>query len=109
MLLLGDSANIGLFRYSGAEDDQRPAHRPSDIGVQHFCLRVDDIEAAAQKVVDAGGTLLHGPNELVGDEAGDGNYFIYIHTPWGSTIELIQIESPMAYEANTDMQRWLPE
>jgi catechol 2,3-dioxygenase-like lactoylglutathione lyase family enzyme len=107
MLRLGDSANIELFKYSGAE--QRPSHRPSDIGVQHFCLRVDDIKAAVQSVLDAGGTALHGPNELVGGEAGEGNYFIYVHAPWGMTIELIQIQSPMAFEADTDMRRWLPE
>jgi catechol 2,3-dioxygenase-like lactoylglutathione lyase family enzyme len=56
MLRLGNGPNIKLFTYSGVA--QRDPVVPSDYGLQHFCVYVDDIDAAAAQLEKAGGTPL---------------------------------------------------
>ena len=41
-------------------------------------------------------------------EKGEGNYFCYGTTPWGSVIELITLPTPLPYEEDTDLRRWKP-
>jgi catechol 2,3-dioxygenase-like lactoylglutathione lyase family enzyme len=66
MLRLGHGPNIELFTYTGVP--QRDAVVPSDYGLQHFCVYVDDIAAAAAQVEMAGGTLLSTPGDLPGGD-----------------------------------------
>jgi len=107
MLRLGNGPNLELFTYTGVA--QRDPVVPSDYGLQHFCVYVDDIEAAAARLEKAGGIPLSPPNDLPGGDAGPGNRYLYARTPWGSTIELVTYPSPQAYEATTDLRRWRPE
>lgn len=107
MLRLGHGPNIELFTYSGV--DQRSPAVPSDFGLQHFCVYVDDIDAAATRLEKAGATLLSAPSDLPGGDAGPGNRYVYARTPWGSTVELVTYPSPQAYEATTSLRRWRPE
>jgi catechol 2,3-dioxygenase-like lactoylglutathione lyase family enzyme len=107
MLRLGNGPNLELFVYSGV--DQRDPVRPSDFGIQHFCVYVDDIDAAAKQLESAGATLLSAPGDLPGGDAGEGNRYVYARTPWGSTVELVTYPSPQAYEATTALRRWRPE
>jgi len=107
MMRLGNGPNLELFTYTGVT--QRDPVIPSDYGIQHFCVYVDDIDAAAAQFEKAGGTLLSPPLDLPGGDAGPGNRFLYARTPWGSTVELVTCPSPQAYEATTDLRRWRPE
>ena len=59
MLRLGNGPNLELFVYSGV--GQRDPVLPSDFGIQHFCVYVDDIDAAATRLEKAGATLLSAP------------------------------------------------
>lgn len=97
--------SLELFQY--ATPDRRPAARPSDFGVQHIALFVDDIDEACRRIVAAGGELLQGPSPMVFSEAGPGNRWIYTRAPWGMTIELVSYDR-MAYETTTDQRRWKP-
>lgn len=106
MLRLGDGPNLELFTYSGAA--QRVPVVPSDYGLQHFCVYVDDIEEAAIRLEKAGGQLLSKPGNLPGGDAGEGNQYLYARTPWGSTVELVTYPSPQAYESRTSLRRWRP-
>ena len=106
MLRLGNGPNIELFTYTGVDQDD-PV-RPNDFGIQHVCLYVDDIDAAAARFAAAGGTLLSEPGDLPGGDAGPGNRYVYTRTPWGSTIELVTYPSPQAYESRTELRRWRP-
>ena len=106
MLRLGNGPNIELFSYSGT--DQRDPVRPSDYGLQHICIYVDEIDAAARRLEGAGGRLLSAPGELPGGDAGEGNRYVYARTPWGTTIELVTYPSPQAYESRTHLRRWRP-
>jgi catechol 2,3-dioxygenase-like lactoylglutathione lyase family enzyme len=106
VLRLGDGPGIELFEY--ADDEQRPPATPADLGLQHFSVYVDDIDAARELVVDAGGTALEGPLLLPGIESGDGNRWMYVVAPWGGIIELLTLPSPQRYEQETPLRKWRP-
>lgn len=53
MMRLGNGANIELFVYSGVT--QRAPVRPSDYGMQHFAVYVDDIAEAGERFTDSSG------------------------------------------------------
>lgn len=108
VLRIGDGANIELFDYRSAT--QQAAAVPSDMGYQHVALYVDDIDAAARQLVNAGATLMgDGPSDLPGNEAGEGCRFLYARTPWGSTVELVTYPSRQAYHDVTSLRKWTPE
>lgn len=106
MLRLGNGPNLELFSYTNVE--QSKPVLPSDLGIQHICIYVDDIDAAAKRLEKAGGVLLSQPSDLPGGDAGDGNRYLYTRTPWGSTIELVTYPSAQAYQAHTPLRRWRP-
>ncbi len=107
MLRLGDGPSIELFEY--ADDGQRPSVTASDLGIQHFAVYVDDIDAARDRIVEAGGTAYAGPSLLPGAEAGEHNKWLYTVAPWGSIVELVSRPSPEQYEEATPLRRWRPE
>ncbi|MFT8395964.1 VOC family protein [Propionibacterium sp.] len=92
MIRLPNGPGIELFEYEGP--DQRGPVVPSDIGWQHIAFYVDDVDAALTKVEAAGGSRTADPRDLAGVESGEGNRFVYVKTPWGSTIELISYPDP---------------
>jgi catechol 2,3-dioxygenase-like lactoylglutathione lyase family enzyme len=106
-LRCGNGANIELFEFY-SPDQREDFPRPSDVGIQHLALYVDDLDAAAEHLSRHGVHLMSGPNPLPGPEAGEGNRFIYARTPWGLTVELISYPAPMAYEQHSDTRRWRP-
>jgi catechol 2,3-dioxygenase-like lactoylglutathione lyase family enzyme len=100
-------ANIELFEFY-SPDQREDFPRPSDVGIQHLAVYVDDLDAAAEHLHRHGVELMSGPNPLPGPEAGEGNHFIYARTPWGLSVELISYPAPMAYEQHSDTRRWRP-
>jgi catechol 2,3-dioxygenase-like lactoylglutathione lyase family enzyme len=106
-LRCANGANIELFEFS-SPDQREEFPRPSDVGIQHLALYVDDLEAAVEHLRRHGVNLLSGPNPLPGPEAGEGNRFIYARTPWGLTLELISYPSAMAYQQRSGVRRWRP-
>ena len=106
MLALPTGPVIELFEFTGPH--QRDAAIPSDIGWQHVAVYCDDLDAAAQRVVEAGGELLSEPRPLPGPEAGERNRFVYTRTPWGNTLELLTWPDPQPYEQETARTRHRP-
>jgi catechol 2,3-dioxygenase-like lactoylglutathione lyase family enzyme len=106
MLRVANGPGIELFEVRSPHQ-QAPA-RPSDLGLQHFGVYVDDIDAAVERFVAAGGELVAAPAPTIGVEAGPGNTYCYARTPWGTVIELIAHPSPGAYEKETPLRRWTP-
>lgn len=106
LLRLGEGASIELFAYD--DPDQREAHTVADLGITHFGVYTDDIDATRERVVAAGGRALEGPLDLPREEAGAGNRWNYVIAPWGGVIELVTYPSPMGYESTTDVRRWKP-
>jgi catechol 2,3-dioxygenase-like lactoylglutathione lyase family enzyme len=106
LLRLRGGPSLELFHYEATE--QKPTPIPSDFGVQHFAVYVDNLAIAAERVRSAGGQVLRGPLDLPALEGGLGNKFWYTRAPWGLTIELISYPSPQPYEQVTKSRRWTP-
>jgi catechol 2,3-dioxygenase-like lactoylglutathione lyase family enzyme len=106
VLRLGDGPSIELFEYE--DPDRLPPPTPSDLGIQHFGIYVDDIDAACEAVIAAGGSVLDGPTLLPALESGAGNKWVYVTAPWGGIIELCSYPSPQLYEERTEVRRWRP-
>jgi len=106
MLKLGNGPGIELFEMRAPE--QTPPARASDLGIQHFALYVDDIEAAAKRFVESGGVLLTQPRKQLGIEEGAGNAFCYGRTPWGSTIELLCTPTTSGFDKVASEKRYRP-
>jgi catechol 2,3-dioxygenase-like lactoylglutathione lyase family enzyme len=105
MIQVGTGPEIELFELKA--DAQREAARPSDFGLQHLALYVDDIEAAIARFEAAGGKMFSRPNEILfPKEQGEGNLYCYGQTPWGMMIEFITFPSAMPYEGETPLRRW---
>lgn len=108
MLSIGDSTSIELFHYRGAE--QRSVAISSDLGLQHFAVYVDDIDRAARKFVEAGGTLFTEINKIFGDIEGvdERNRFVYGRAPWGTVIELVTYPAGINYPDYSEARRYTP-
>lgn len=107
MLRLGNGPNVELFELTGYR--QHASAIVNDVGLTHFGLYCDDLEASVERFKKAGGTMLHGPNDLVRQEGGDGNRFWFGRCPWGTLIEFIQFPHMLHYDASVDTVRWRPE
>ncbi|MDE1161233.1 MAG: VOC family protein [Acidobacteriaceae bacterium] len=107
LLRFGNAANIEIMqltRYTRLD----PADF-SDMGLQHFSVYVDDLDACTRRFVRAGGLLLDGPFDLIGYEAGAGNRGRFGRMPWGSMVEFITLPAA-ATKTEVSMQtRWFPQ
>lgn len=107
MMKLRVGPGIELFEMKGPT--QSDPVRPSDFGLQHFALYVDDIQAAIAQFEKAGGKMFTGPQPLMfPTETGKGNFFCYGRMPWGTVVEFISLPTPMPYETDTPLRRWRP-
>lgn len=107
MMTLRHGPGLELFEMAGPQ--QSTPARPSDYGLQHFAVYVEDIHKAVALFEQAGGKMFTSPQPLMfPTEMGDGNFFCYGRTSWGSVIELISLPSPLPYEKNTARRRWKP-
>jgi catechol 2,3-dioxygenase-like lactoylglutathione lyase family enzyme len=106
MMRLGDGPCIEVFDHE--DPDPRPAVTPTDLGVQHFAIYVDDIDTVKDRMGAAGATALEGPSSLNGPKAGEGNKSLYVQAPWGGVIELVTYPSRQPWEETTNLRRWKP-
>ncbi len=105
VLRLGRGPDIELFEMHAP--DQTATTGTSHFGLNHFCMYVDDPDAAIARFEKAGGRMFSGPNEILfGAEKGDGVSFCYGVTPWGMNIEFITYPGEMGYETGTPLRRW---
>jgi catechol 2,3-dioxygenase-like lactoylglutathione lyase family enzyme len=107
MMKLANGPGLELFEMKGPQ--QKSPARPSDFGLQHFAVYVDDIHASLERFREAGGAILSGPSEMLGLEKGKGNLFAYAQAPWGTVIELLTAPGAEDYEESTDLRRWKPQ
>ncbi|WP_407364332.1 VOC family protein (plasmid) [Pseudomonas luteola] len=108
MMKLRHGPGLELFEMKGPEQNQ--PSRPSDFGIQHFAVHVDNIHEAMKMFEDAGGKMYTSPQPIMfAAEAAENNFFCYGQTPWGTVIELISLPSPLPYEKGTVLRRWKPQ
>lgn len=89
VLKLNADTNIELFQFAGMP--QRSAANTYDLGLQHFTVRVSDLQQTALDFMNAGGTLLQTPDYIEAVKAGTAPHqgWLYGRTPWGSIIEMV--------------------
>jgi catechol 2,3-dioxygenase-like lactoylglutathione lyase family enzyme len=105
MIKIGYGPNIELFEVH--VEGQRKAIQSSDLGLQHFAVYTDNIQASIGRFASAGGRMLSNPNPILFPlEKADDNYFCYGVTPWGTSVEFITYPDGMPYEAGTNLRRW---
>ncbi|WP_158583382.1 antibiotic biosynthesis monooxygenase [Salinisphaera sp. Q1T1-3] len=106
LMRIGNGPCVEMFQMADAESRQAP--RLEDFGLTHFGLYVDDIEAAASRFEQAGGTLLSATHPLAGVEDGERNAGVYGRTPWGMLVEFITYPDGIEYAENQVITRWTP-
>lgn len=89
VLKIGSDVNIELFQYAGMP--QRPAAHTYDFGLQHFTVRVADLQRAAYDFIKAGGSLLQTKEykEMVKNGCSPREGWLYGRTPWETIIEMV--------------------
>lgn len=89
VLKLGNGANVELFQFAGMP--QHTAANTYDFGLQHFTVRVADLQQTAIAFLRVGGTLLQTADyvEAVKKGTGPRQGWLYGRTPWGSVIEMV--------------------
>lgn len=107
MLRFGNGPNLEIFEIDHPR--RRDSASISDFGMSHFSITVEDIDAACARFAAAGGSLLEGPYDLMGQEEGPANRGRFGVTPWGLLIEFEQLPSPMTYDGTPTATRWLPD
>lgn len=104
MLRCGFGSNIELFSYD-APDQATIRQRNSDIGAYHIAFYVDDIDAAAASLREAGIQTNMGPLP-VSDGPAAGQSILYFSAPWGLQFEAISFPQGMAYEREGGPTLW---
>ncbi|GAB1381664.1 VOC family protein [Pararhodobacter aggregans] len=104
MLRCGFGSNIELFSYD-APDQATIRQRNSDIGAYHIAFYVDDIDAAAASLREAGIQTNMGPMP-VSDGPAAGQSILYFSAPWGLQFEAISFPQGMAYEREGGPTLW---
>ena len=80
-----DGPTLELFQYANVVDAPAPA--PNRVGFGHLAFAVDDVRAAREKVLAAGGTAI-GTIETVAIQGGGTIAWTYVRDPEGNIIEL---------------------
>ena len=93
LLMIGGRFLVELFEFE-VDAKRRPPVVPTDFGLQHLCIQVEDVDATSERLERAGGTLFDGPVPLFGPPHLEGGRGRYTRAPWGSTIELMSYPSP---------------
>lgn len=105
MIKIEYGPNIELFEVH--VEGQRRAIQSSDLGLQHFAVYTDNIQASIGRFAFAGGRMLSDPNPILfPSEKADDNYFCYGVTPWGTSVEFITYPDGMPYESGAKLRRW---
>jgi catechol 2,3-dioxygenase-like lactoylglutathione lyase family enzyme len=89
MIELTPGYKVELFEYEKPEDARRAPPRNCDTGANHFCLKVDDVEAAVAYLASEGCTVMAGPITMT-DGPCPASHSWYVVDPLGHQLELVQ-------------------
>lgn len=104
---LANGPNIELFQLD--HYGRKESAGLNDMGLVHFSMIVDDIQAAGDQFTRAGGKMLgEHAFDLGLNEVGPGNQNWFGQTPWGTWVEFMTFKSPLRYDEGAVAQRWIP-
>ncbi|MER7009191.1 VOC family protein [Dactylosporangium sp. NPDC000555] len=108
MLRLGPVTNLELFEYT-SPDQHQELPRNSDWGGHHLAIFVDDVDKATEYLRQYPGVTILGEPETIVDGPIAGDRWVYFTTPWGMSMELINMPPGMPYERDTPARLYRPE
>lgn len=88
MLRVGPSMNIELFEWS-TENGRKEYPHAFDVGGNHLCLYVDDVDAALEYFSALPGVSTRGGANTVAAGPVAGSRWGYVQTPWGMQLEFV--------------------
>jgi catechol 2,3-dioxygenase-like lactoylglutathione lyase family enzyme len=97
MMRAGDGSNIEVFAYKPATGSNVQPYR-DDLSATHFALYTTDIKATRAFLESKGIKFVSDIMSGGGDTEGES--WVYLETPWGSTIELNSYPKGKGYEKN---------
>lgn len=106
MLRLANGCNVELFQTQPGTLDHKAD--PSQSGINHFSVYVDDIHKAGEKMQAHGAKMFDGPTDCFGQEWGKGNQTWFCMTSFGLLIELISLPTALRYDKQATEERWIP-
>jgi glyoxylase I family protein len=89
MIELTPGYKVELFEYEKPADARREPPRNCDTGASHFCLKVDDVEAAVAFLQAEGCRVLAGPITM-SDGPCPASHSWYVVDPFGHQLELVE-------------------
>ena len=97
MIRAGAGSSIELFQYKSPERDMR---RPlgDDVGWYHLGFYTDDIPGSIAYLKSKGIEIMNDPITVATGAPNTGETWVYIRTPWGMLIELVNYPDGKAYE-----------
>lgn len=95
MLRVSENLNIELFQWHA--EDARPQYpRAFDVGGNHICLHVDDVNAAVRYFEAVPNVEARGGANTVGEGPVAGSRWGYVQTPWGMQLEFVNRDAVSA-------------
>ena len=107
VLRIGNGTNLEIFRYSGEAEPEAPLKRNSQPGGFHLAFQVDDCNAAAARLREAGVAVLDGPT-YVDQGPMEGLTWCYFQAPWGQFLEIVSMDGPLGAERAGGPAQWSP-
>ena len=97
MIRAGSGSSIELFQYSSPDRNmQRPMG--DDVGWFHIGFYTDDIPGSVIYLKSKGIEIMNDPIVVAEGAPNTGETWVYIRTPWGLLIELVNYPGGKAYE-----------
>ena len=106
-LRFGPNANIELLEFSGPASDGR-LPRVSDNGAIHIALWVEDVTVAADYLRAQPGVEIVGEVGKPSNGPDSGATWVYVRTPFGLHVELVNRPARMPYEGETSARFYGP-
>ena len=107
MLRLGPVTNVELFQYTGP-GRRRRMPRNSDWGGHHLALWTEDFDASAAHLLGYPGVRMRGEPQTVKEGPIAGTRWVYLTTPWGLHLELVQGPEHVPYQDDTAVRLFQP-
>ncbi|HEV8297778.1 MAG TPA: VOC family protein [Acidimicrobiales bacterium] len=80
---------VELLHYRSPGVFGQPSMRRNQLGITHFSLIVDDVDAAAAELEQFGGTIVDGTRS--GQDDPDGVQIVFVADPDGARVELMRL------------------
>ncbi|MFI1577824.1 VOC family protein [Embleya sp. NPDC020630] len=90
-LIAKEGMVVELLYYASPEPQGEPSRRRNQLGLTHLSFLVEDVDAAAARLVEHGGTLLTGTRASLPSETGS-TELVFLADPDGTRIELMRLD-----------------